>query len=170
MAVISPQCPNCQRSVPADVQTCPHCGVYLHLPDYPGFASAAQANRGSARPALAPDALAAAIKQCDTLATTTMAISGMLIAFYAGALFAGRVLADSLVRAIVSTLPIPGLLLTIVLSVRVLTSAGSPGENEATRYQKKHTWLRYSLLALQIALGVLAIAVFLYLLRPASAP
>jgi hypothetical protein len=152
------------------VHTCPHCGVYLHLPDYPGFAAHGPANQGSARLALTPDALSAAIKQCDTVATTTMTISGVLIAFYAGALFAGRVLADSLVRAVVSTLPILCLLLTIVLSVRILAPAGSLGDNDSTRYQKKRERLRYSLLALQVAIGVLAIAVFLYLLRPASAP
>src|SRR5579885_3357517 len=120
MAATHPQCPNCHQAVPADAHACPHCGVYLQMPDYPGFAAHAQAEQAQHAPlphevatprpaALSPVAfersLPDAIKQFDAAATTNITISGVLIAFYAGAIFAGKVLAGPLFNAMIYASP-----------------------------------------------------------------
>lgn len=176
MAAVSPQCPHCHQPVPQDVLTCPHCRVYLHMPDYPGFAVHTQASQAPARPTRPPQSPVAfetvpgAIKQLDATATTTLTIAGVLIAFYAGAIFAGRVLAGPVFNAMLYTLPIPGLLLSMILSVRVLYPAGYLTDDDTTLCKTKGERLRFSLLALEIAVALLAVSVFVYLLRPASAP
>lgn len=179
MAAPAPQCPHCHQLVSQDVHTCPHCGVYLHMPDYPGFAVHTQASQASARlaqPRSAPlssvafETLPDAIKQLDAAATTTITTAGVLIAFYTGAIFAGKVLAGLFFNAIVYVLPILLLLTTMLCSVRVLYPAGYLTDDHATLFKKKDERLRLSLLALVIAIALLALSVFVYLLRPASAP
>lgn len=168
MAVLSPQCPNCHRPVPADVQTCPHCGVYLQMPDYPGFAAHAQADQKAARARAIPGPETS--KQLDAVATRTMTLSGVLIAFYAGAIFAGRVLAGPFLYALAYILPLLLLLIAMIFSVRVFSPAGYLSDDDATRCKKKDERLRFGLLALEIAVALLAVSVFLYLIRPAPAP
>lgn len=177
MAVAQNQCPQCHQSVPAGEHRCPHCGVYLQLPNQ-GHAQPENAHSsilGVAQPApstsLLPQsvldkALPDAIKQLDTTATTNITISGVLIAFYAGAIFAGKVQASAFFTAFVYTLPIILLLATIILSARVFYSSGYLTDDYATLLKKKEERLRYSTLLLEISLALLAVSVFAYLLRP----
>lgn len=184
MAATQPQCPNCHQTVPADAHACPHCGVYLQMPDYPGFAAHTQAGQAPApaqnsalphevatpRPAALPpiafeSSLPDAIKQFDSAATTNITISGVLIAFYAGAIFAGRVTANA-INAIVYAMPVVLLLITVIFSVRVFYPAGYLTDDYPTLFKKKDERLRYSLLLLEISVALLAVAVFVYLVRP----
>lgn len=177
MAVASHQCPNCHQLVPNAVHICPHCNVYLHLPDYPGFATRAQADQAATQArSEAPtgvvrvEALPDALKQCDATATTGMLIAGALIAIDAGAIFAGKVLARPLFAAVIYTLPLFLLLVTLILYARVLDPAGSLSIDALALFKCKNTRLRYSLLALEISIALLAISVFFYLIRPATTP
>lgn len=180
MAATHPQCPNCHQTVPADAHACPHCGVYLQMPDYPGFAAHAQAQHGplppevaTPRPAALPPvaferSLPDTIKQLDAAATTNITISGVLIAFYAGAIFAGKVLAGPIFNAMIYASPVLLLLITIIFSARVFYPAGYLIDDYPTLFKKKDERLRYSLLLLEISVALLAVSVFVYLVRPAG--
>ena len=175
MAVVQNQCPHCHQPVPAGAHQCPHCGVYLQLPDQGRQARPQQeATQGSllgvaqpvsSTPRLSPEALPNAIKQIDSAATTNITISGVLIAFYAGAIFAGKVQADAAFKALIYALPIVSLLIAIILSIRVFYASGYLSENYETLLKKKDERLRYSSLLLEISVALLAISVFVYLIR-----
>lgn len=165
MAVTSSHCPNCHQPVPADARSCPHCGVYLRLP---GQAETLLGVSQAASLASSKPALSDAVKQIDTVATTSIIISGVLMAFYAGAIFAGKVQAIFALNAIIYTLPVIALLVTIVLSVQVFSSSGYLTDDYPSLLKKKEERLRHSSLALEIAVALLAISVFVYLLRPLS--
>lgn len=62
------------------------------------------------------------------------------------------------------------LLITIILSVRVFYPAGYLTDDYPTLFKKKDERLRYSLLLLEISLALLAVSVFVYLIRPISVP
>lgn len=175
MAAAHSQCPNCHQSVPADAQACPHCGVYLRLP---GHANALPPVIQTPRPLalqsapLPPialeQALPDAVKQLDTAATTNVTISGVLIAFYAGAIFAGKVQASTAFYALIYALPVLLLLVTIILSVRVFYPTGYLTDDYPTLLRTKDARLRYSSLLLEISVAVLAVSVFVYLVRPSA--
>lgn len=170
MAVTHTQCPNCHQMVPANARSCPHCGVYLQLPDqgHPEtLLGVAQTHALSSQnlPLVATaQALPDALKQLDAAATTNLTISGVLIAFYAGAIFAGRVQAP-LFQAFVYALPVVLLLVTIILSIRVFYPAGYLNNDYPRLLRTKDARLRYSSLLLEISVGILALSVFVYLLR-----
>src|SRR6185437_9150927 len=101
MAVAHTQCPNCHQSVPEGVKACPHCGVYLQLPGE-GHADAllGVAQPPASTPIISVQAVPASdplppvatalslpdvLKHLDAAASTHLTISGVLIAFYAGA-------------------------------------------------------------------------------------
>lgn len=173
MAVAHTQCPNCHQMVPAHVKSCPHCGVYLQLPGQGrsetllGVAQMPEPRASSAQslpPVATVQALPDALKQLDTAASTNLTISGVLVAFYAGAIFAGKVQA-ALFQALVYALPVVLLLATIILSIRVFYPAGYLSDDYPMLLKTKDARLRYSSLLLEISVGVLALAVFVYLLR-----
>ena len=177
MAVTQNRCPNCHQPVPAEAHSCPHCGVYLQLPsgEHPQAEGAQGSLLGVARPAPAPppstprialeQSLPDAIKQLDTAATTNITISGVLIAFYSGAIFAGKVQASQIYYAVIYALPILLLLVTLIFSVRVFYPAGYLTDDHPTLLKTKDVRMRYSSLMLEISIAVLAISVFVYLLR-----
>jgi hypothetical protein len=184
MAVAQNLCPNCHQTVPSGVHACPHCGVYLQLPIHVlsgeqspvrheqagevtlGVHSPRQApvssplSTGTLTPSL-PDAL----KQLDTTAGNNITISGVLIAFYSGAIFAGKVVASEVFYAIVYALPIALLLLTIILSVQVFYPRGYLTTDYPTLLKIKGSRLNYSSLLLEISVAAMALSVFVYLLR-----
>lgn len=178
MAVTQNRCPNCHQPVPAEAHSCPHCGVYLQLPghEHPQPEGAHGSLLGVARPAPPPptprivleQSLPDAIKQLDTAATTNITISGVLIAFYSGAIFAGKVQASQFYNAVIYALPILLLLLTIILSVRVFYPMGYLSDDYPTLLKTKDQRMRYSSLMLEISVAMLAISVFVYLLRSVS--
>lgn len=178
MAVAQNQCPHCRQPVRAGEHRCPHCGVYLQLPNQEQAQSEAAHSSilGVAQPAppasplpqsVLEKALPDAVKQLDTTATTNITISGVLIAFYAGAIFAGKVQANAAFNAFIYALPIVLLLVTIILSARVFYPAGYLIDDYATLLRKKEERLRYSTLLLEVSVALLALAVFIYLMRPA---
>jgi len=170
MAIAHTQCPNCHQLVPVGAHACPHCGVYLQLPDQPHTPPqiAQTPVPGPLSPIALETALPDAIKQLDATATTNTTISGVLIAFYSGAIFAGKVQASEPVHAVVYTLPVVLLLVTIILSVRAFYSTGYLTDDYPTLLKKKSERLRYSSLLLEISVALLAISVFVYLQRAIS--
>jgi hypothetical protein len=110
------------------------------------------------------EALPEVLKQLDAAAGTNITISGVLVAFYAGAIFAGKVEAPAF-QALVYALPVVLLLLTIIFSLRVYYPAGYLTDDYPKLLRTKDARLRYSSLLLEISVGVLAVSVFVYLLR-----
>lgn len=170
MAVVRTQCPNCHQTVPANARSCPHCGVYLQLPGQSHsetLLGVAQAHASSTQnlPLVATaQSLPDVLKQLDTAATTNLTISGVLIAFYAGAIFAGKVQAPAF-QALVYALPVILLLVTIILSIRVFYPTGYLTDDYPRLLKTKDARLRYSSLLLEISVGVLALSIFVYLTR-----
>ena len=175
MAVTQNRCPNCHQTVPAEAHSCPHCGVYLQLPGHErpqpegahgSLLGVAQSAPPPPTPRLALEqSLPDAVKQLDTAATTNITISGVLIAFYSGAIFAGKVQASQTYYAVIYALPILLLLFAIILSVRVFYPAGYLTDDYPTLLKTKDERMRYSSLMLEISVAMLAISVFVYLLR-----
>ncbi len=181
MAVAQNQCPNCHQVVPANVRVCPHCGVYLELPGqgHPdallGVAQTPEPHPSSSTivslqaplPLVATvQSLPDAVKQLDAAASTNVTISGVLIAFYAGAIFAGKVQAP-VFNALIYALPVVLLLITIILSLRVFYPVGYLTDDYPTLLRTKDARLRYSTLLLEISVALLAVSVFVYLTRAA---
>ena len=107
------------------------------------------------------------MKQFDASATTNITISGVLIAFYSGAIFAGKVttLGDYL-HSIIYTLPIGFLLAAIILALRVFYPDGYLTDDYLSLIKKKEQRLQLSSIFLEVAIGILVISVFVYLIRP----
>ncbi|HEY3992437.1 MAG TPA: zinc ribbon domain-containing protein [Ktedonobacteraceae bacterium] len=183
MTVAPIQCPHCHQSVPANAQVCPHCGIYLRVPDqsHPvALLGVAQTPASSVpnspivqqmAPASAPlspvataQSLPEALKQIDASASTNLTISGGLIAFYSGAIFAGKVAAPPF-SAFIYALPVILLLITMILSLRVFYPGGYLTDDYPKLFRTKDARLRHSSLLLQISVGFLAVAVFVYLTR-----
>jgi ABC-type multidrug transport system permease subunit len=95
------------------------------------------------------------VKQLDQVASTQMTVAGVLIAFYSGAIFAGKVMAAALVNAFLYALPLCLLLATIVSALRVFYPGGYLNDDDETLIKK-------------VAIAILIIAVIVYLLRPAA--
>lgn len=183
MNVAQMQCPNCHQTIPVNTKACPHCGVHFELPGQGqahsdtllGVAQTpAQSSviLGQILPPPSPlprvataETLPEALKQLDAAASTNITISGVLIAFYAGAIFAGKVQAP-VFNALVYASPVILLLLTIIFSLRVFYPGGYLTDDYPTLLRTKDARLRYSSLLLTISVGVLAVAVFVYLIRP----
>ena len=108
------------------------------------------------------------VKQMDQVASTQMSIAGVLIAFYSGAIFAGKVSTALLVNALLYTLPLCLLLATIVAALRVFYPSGYLHDDEETLIKKKQQRLQFSSTFLEIAIVILIIAVIVYLLRPTA--
>jgi hypothetical protein len=150
-------CPNCKQPVSPNAQTCPHCGTQLQ----------AQQQQSGVTFDQLTSSLPDLVKQFDTSATTNITISGILIGFYSGAIFAGRVLAGAVFNALVYALPLCLLLVTIVFALRVFYPEGYLTDDYLTLIKKKEQRLRFSSIFLEIAIGFMVIAIFVYLLRPA---
>jgi hypothetical protein len=110
-------------------------------------------------------ALPDVVKQLDQSASTNITIAGVLVAFYSGAIFAGKVITAELAYALVYALPLCILLAAIVFALRVFYPAGYLIDDELTLIKKKQRRLQASSIFLEIAIGVLIIAVLAYLLR-----
>jgi hypothetical protein len=107
------------------------------------------------------------VKQFDQSATTNITLGGVLIAFYSGAIFAGRVISGTLVYALVYALPLCLLLAAIIFALTVFYPNGYLTDDQLTLIKKKEQRLQFSSIFLEVAVGVLIVAVFVYLLRPA---
>ena len=148
-------CPNCKQPVIPGTPVCPHCGTDLQV----------QAEPGSVSPSKLTRPLPEVVKQFDTTATTNITISGVLIGFYSGAIFAGKVISPQVLNALLYALPLGLLLATIIFSLRVFYPDGYLTDDELTLIKKKERRLQLSSTFLAIAIGVLTISVFVYLIR-----
>lgn len=152
-------CPKCQQSLPAGTPICTHCGT-----SFGGTGDdenqAVLANQRNVERQL-PDI----IKQFDTTATNNTTIAGVLVAFYSGGIFAGKTLSGSIFTAILYALPLALLLLTVIFSLSVFSPDGYLHDSDLTLARKKEQRLQRSSISLELAIGVLAIAVFVYLIR-----
>ena len=154
------QCPNCKESISPEAQSCPHCGIQLQ--------AQSQAQDSGLTPGELTQPLPDVVKQFDSSATTNITISGVLIAFYSGAIFAGKVttLGDYL-HSFIYTLPIGFLLAAIILALRVFYPNGYLTDDYPSLIKKKEKRLFASSIFLEVAIGILVISVFVYLIRPA---
>ncbi|MBV9690786.1 MAG: hypothetical protein JO202_13885 [Ktedonobacteraceae bacterium] len=108
------------------------------------------------------------VKQLDQVASTHITVAGVLIAFYSGAIFAGKVMTGALVNALLYALPLCLLLATIVSALRVFYPSGYLNDDDETLIKKKERRLQFSSSFLEVAIAILIIAVIVYLLRPAA--
>jgi zinc-ribbon domain len=150
------QCPNCKELISPEAPACPHCGTQIqsHI-QQSGFI-----------PGELTQPLPEVVKQFDSSATTNMTIAGVLIAFYSGAIFAGKVISQGLLYSILYALPIVLLLIAIILALRVSYPDGYLTDEYLTLIKKKEQRLQLSSIFLEVAIGILVISVFVYLLRP----
>ena len=157
IVVANIQCPNCKESISPEAQSCPHCGVQLQT----------QVHKSGLTPGELKRPLPDVVKQFDASATTNITIAGVLIAFYSGAIFAGKVISAGLVNAFLYALPLGLLLVAIVLALRVFYPDGYLTDDYPTLIKKKEKRLFASSIFLEVAIGILVISVFVYLLRSA---
>ncbi len=147
-------CSNCNSLVSEDVTFCPHCGTPLH--------EQAQVQR------LTPDELIKkplpeVLKQYDSIAGIIVTISGILISFYAGGIFASKIRTNVIFNAFVYALPIILLLMAIFFAIRVFYPRGYLNNTYMELIDIKEKRLRRSTTFLGIAIGVLAVSLFIYL-------
>ncbi len=179
-------CPHCQKPISPGAPVCPHCGTQLqaeveqskipesqvtkNLPDVvKQFDQSATTNTQIAGVASqVTKNLPDVVKQFDQSATTNTQIAGVLIAFYSGAIFAGKVGAGDWVHALVYALPPCLLLVAIILALTVFYPNGYLTDDHLTLIKKKEQRLRFSSIFLEVAVGVLIISVVVYLLRPGA--
>jgi zinc-ribbon domain len=150
-------CPNCQQPISPEAQSCPHCGIQLQT----------QVHKSGLTPGELKRPLPDVVKQFDASATTNITIAGVLIAFYSGAIFAGKVISAGLVNAFLYALPLGLLLVAIVLALRVFYPDGYLTDDYPILIKKKEKRLFASSIFLEVAIGILVISVFVYLLRSA---
>ena len=144
------ECPNCKQTISPEAHSCPHCGT--------------QFKTHVLQSALAPGELTQplpdVVKQFDTSATTIITIAGVLIAFYSGAIFAGKVSATAdYFRAFIYSLPLGFFLIAIVLALRVFYPKGFLTDDYQMLINKKEQRLQASSIFLVIAIGALFISV-----------
>lgn len=151
------QCPNCQQSISPEAPICPHCGTRIQSPT----------QQIRLTPGELTQPLPDVVKQFDSSAATNMTIAGVLIAFYSGAIFAGKVISQGLLYSLLYALPIVLLLIAIILALRVSYPDGYLTDEYLTLIKKKEKRLQSSSIFLEVAIGILVISVFVYLLRPA---
>lgn len=148
-------CPNCKQPVAPGTPICPHCGTHLQV----------QTESSSVPPGKLTRPLPEVVKQFDATATTNITIAGVLIGFYSGAIFAWKVISALVISALLYALPLCLLLTTIIFSMRVFYPDGYLTDDELTLIKKKERRLQLSSTFLAIAIGVLTISVFVYLIR-----
>jgi len=148
-------CPNCKQPVAPGTPICPHCGTHLQI----------QTESSSVPPGKLTRPLPEVVKQFDATATTNITIAGVLTGFYSGATFAGKVISTLVISALLYALPLCLLLATIIFSMRVFYPDGYLTDDELTLIKKKERRLQLSSTFLAIAIGVLTISVFVYLIR-----
>lgn len=169
-------CSRCQQPVPAEAHTCPHCGVSLHtqkqglaaLPQTPPASPAMPTLSHPFPAARLTESVPDVLKQLDAAATTHISIAGVLVAFYAGSIFSGKVSADVPWRAVIYALPFLLLLVTIILSVRVFHPAGYLNNDYLELLTVKQQRMRLCSLLLEISIALVMLAIFVYLLRPGA--
>ncbi len=153
----SATCPNCKQPLPPLAKTCPHCGTVLQAQEEANDFLAEEIQHGL------PDVL----KQLDTSANINLTVASGLTAFYAGSIFVGKVSAPWS-SAIVYSLPILLFLLVIISALQVFYPKGYlQASSYRTLIEEKNKRLQRSSLLLQVAVGVLILAIFVYLIRPA---
>lgn len=149
-------CPNCHEPISPEAKVCPHCGTQLND----------QVQQRTVPSEALTKSLPDVVKQFDQSATTNITISGVLIAFYSGAIFAGKVISAGVVYALIYALPLCLLLAAIIFALTEFYPKGYLTDDDLTLIKKKERRLQFSSIFLEVAVGVLIIAVFVYLLRP----
>lgn len=153
----SAACPKCKQPIPPKATTCPHCGTALQAQEEANDFLAEEIQHGL------PDVL----KQLETAANINLTVASGLIAFYSGGLFAGRISAPW-TSAILYALPIALFLLVIISALQVFYPKGYlQARSYRTLIEEKNKRLQRSSLLLQVAIAVLILSVFVYLIRPA---
>lgn len=150
-------CPNCRQPITLETEVCPHCGTRIRG-DVPQRYITNELEKSL------PDV----VKQFDATANNNIAIAGGVSGLYASAIFAGKVTTLGVVfTALLYTLPLCFLLVAIISAVRVYYPEGYYQEsNYRTLIKEKQRRLQFSSIFLQVALGILIVGVFVYLLLP----
>ena len=162
-------CPNCHQPVSPEAQFCLHCGYGLH-DQIPQARPVMHPPQSPIQTRLTPGELTQPlpdiVKQFDLSATTNINIAGLLAGFYAGAIFAGKVLSTNVLYALLYALPLCFLLATVILAMQVFYPDGYLSDDYLTLIKKKEQRLKLSSTLLQIGVGIVIISVFVYLIRP----
>lgn len=151
-------CPHCQRPIAEeDTAFCPHCGTPLH--------TQTEVER------LTPDQLINkplpdVLKQYDSIAGNIVTIAGVLITFYAAGIFASKINTNTVFTALVYALPLVLLLIAIIFALRVFYPRGYITNTYMELIDIKEKRLQYSAVFFGIAVCVLAVGLFVYLIRP----
>ena len=145
------KCPHCNAPLNPDAQFCSQCGTSL--------------SEESLTKELVTQSIPDVLKQYDAIAQFLEGIAGGLFVFYGGVIFAGKVVTAFTLNAIIYTLPLILLLITMATAVSVLY----PGGYLKHRYEELIVIKDKRLLYLWIISGitglVFALAVFVYLTR-----
>ena len=153
----SATCPKCKQPIPPKAKNCPHCGTPLQVQEEANDFLAEEIQHGL------PDV----VKQLETSANINLTVASGLTAFYAGSIVAGKVSAPW-TSAIVYSLPIVLLLLVIISALQVFYPKGYlQASSYRALIEEKNKRLQRSSLLLQVAIAVLILSVFIYLIRPA---
>jgi len=156
-------CPNCNQSIPPQVDICPHCGTQLRAQAQPDDVEATVIKNNL------PDVLKElpdVLKQLESSANINLTIAGALVTFYTTGIFAGKVQASDWWHAALYALPILILLFAIFASLRVFYPRGYREEHDTTAlFIEKDRRLQLSSYLLEAAIVVLIAAVFFYLIR-----
>ena len=147
------QCPHCTAKIASNVLFCPRCGTALHE----GLEVLQQELVSKPIPDI--------LKQYDSIAQFVEGVAGALFAFYGGVIFAGKVVASFTINAVIYTLPLLLLLVTMGMAVSVLYPKGYLQHEYEELIVIKDNMLSRLWITSSIAGVVFAIAVFVYLTR-----
>lgn len=159
-------CPHCKELLPPDAHVCPHCDFQLHAETSEPHPVAQPHQEMRVQLPEDPNrSLPEIAKQFDSSATTHISLTGVLTGFYSGAIFAGKVFSGSILYSLVYALPLYFLLATIIFSLGVFYPEGYLTADYLALIQKKEQRMRVSSILLEVAVGILIIAIFVYLSR-----
>ena len=147
-------CPNCNAVLMQDALFCAKCGTAL--------------SAESLKQELVTKSIPDVLKYYDTIAQFIEGIAAALFTFYGGAIFVGKVAANTPFNAVIYILPLFLLLLTIGMAINVLYPGGYLKYTFEELVVIKDKRLS-SLWTISGITGVVfAIAVFVYLTRPGA--
>lgn len=153
MSMQQVKCPHCNATVASDSLFCPRCGTAL------------PAGLEVLKQELVTKPIPDVLKQYDSIAQFVEGVAGAIFAFYGGVIFAGKVIASFTFNAIIYTLPLLLLLVTMGLAVNVLYPKGYLQHEYEELIVIKDRRLSRLWISSGISGVFFAIAVFVYLTR-----
>lgn len=144
-------CPHCGAPIASDALFCAKCGTAL--------------STERLKKELVSQSIPDVLKQYDSIAQFLEGIAGGLFAFYGGVIFAGKIATGLTLNALIYTLPLILLLVTMGVAVSVLYPGGYLKHSYEDLIVIKDRRLFYLWITSTITGLVFALAVFVYLTR-----